>query len=180
MIRKRKSKPFGSSLFLLYQIRAEAAYLYDAVHLYAEALVACVENGGDPKNGSYIINAIKGRRYQSAMGWDNKINKKLNFPFKSFQQFSSPYWWEWRRWWKLYNPWNEIYEQSEDKPKHLRFISCRNFHNKNKSEWQHSGKIVEKKGNGTWKEIYDTEREIGSFIGDKRIWWMGIVLKLSH
>jgi guanylate cyclase, other len=50
------------------QIRAEAAYLYDAVHLYTDALINCLENRRDPRNGSDIINAIKGQRYQSAMG----------------------------------------------------------------------------------------------------------------
>lgn len=43
--------------------------MYDAVHLYADGLVNCLENGGDPKNGTEIINAIKGRSYQSAMGY---------------------------------------------------------------------------------------------------------------
>lgn len=46
----------------------EAAFLYDAVHLYADALIYCLENHRDPKNGTEIINAIKGRSYQSAMG----------------------------------------------------------------------------------------------------------------
>ncbi|KAG5673369.1 hypothetical protein PVAND_003425 [Polypedilum vanderplanki] len=58
-------KPFNKTK----QIRAEAAYLYDAVHLYADALINCLENHGDPKNGSEIINAIKGRSYHSAMGF---------------------------------------------------------------------------------------------------------------
>ncbi|XP_070503442.1 speract receptor [Chironomus tepperi] len=58
-------KPFNKAK----QIRAEAAYLYDAVHLYADALVNCLESNRDPKNGTDIINAIKGRSYQSAMGF---------------------------------------------------------------------------------------------------------------
>uniref|UniRef100_A0A182YC47 Guanylate cyclase n=1 Tax=Anopheles stephensi TaxID=30069 RepID=A0A182YC47_ANOST len=51
------------------QIRAEAAYLYDAVHLYANALMQVLLAGGSPKNGSAIIEAIKGRAYMSAMGY---------------------------------------------------------------------------------------------------------------
>ncbi|XP_055593126.1 speract receptor isoform X2 [Uranotaenia lowii] len=51
------------------QIRAEAAYLYDAVHLYANALLRVLLDGGNPKNGSAIIAAIKGRAYMSAMGY---------------------------------------------------------------------------------------------------------------
>lgn len=54
--------------FCLLQIRVEAAFLYDAVHLYADALISCLENNRDPRNGTEIINAIKGRSYQSAMG----------------------------------------------------------------------------------------------------------------
>lgn len=50
------------------KIRAEAAYLYDAVHLYANALIKILESGGNPKNGTAIINAIKGSSYLSAMG----------------------------------------------------------------------------------------------------------------
>ncbi|XP_053684582.1 receptor-type guanylate cyclase Gyc76C [Sabethes cyaneus] len=51
------------------QIRAEAAYLYDAVHLYANALLRVLLDGGNPKNGTAIIEAIKGRAYMSAMGY---------------------------------------------------------------------------------------------------------------
>lgn len=66
--------PLIQNIFILKQIRAEAAYLYDAVHLYADALVYCLENNGDPRNGTEIINAIKGRRYQSAMGYVLLLN----------------------------------------------------------------------------------------------------------
>lgn len=50
------------------QIRAEAAYLYDAVHLYAKALISVLEAGGNPRNGTAIVSAIKGRSYRSVMG----------------------------------------------------------------------------------------------------------------
>ncbi|XP_030761658.1 guanylate cyclase 32E [Sitophilus oryzae] len=50
-------------------IRAEAAYLYDAVHLYAKALMEVMDSGGEPRNGSAIIEAIKNTHYKSAMGY---------------------------------------------------------------------------------------------------------------
>jgi guanylate cyclase, other len=49
-------------------LRPEAAYLYDAVQLYAKALCDVLDGGGDPRNGSAIIESIKGRTYVSAMG----------------------------------------------------------------------------------------------------------------
>lgn len=50
------------------QISAEAAYLYDAVHLYANALLSVLDAGDRPRNGTAIVAAIKGSRYRSAMG----------------------------------------------------------------------------------------------------------------
>lgn len=50
------------------QIPAEAAYLYDAVHLYARALMRVLDNGDDPTNGTAIISSIKRCHYHSAMG----------------------------------------------------------------------------------------------------------------
>lgn len=50
------------------QISAEAAYLYDAVHLYANALIKVLKKGYNPKNGTAVIEAIKGSKYRSAMG----------------------------------------------------------------------------------------------------------------
>ncbi|XP_068148784.1 speract receptor [Drosophila tropicalis] len=57
------------------QISAEAAYLYDAVHLYANALIEVLESGDRPKNGSAIVSAIKGSRYLSAMGYHVYIDE---------------------------------------------------------------------------------------------------------
>lgn len=51
------------------QIRAEAAYLYDAVMLYASAVLETHNAGGDIRNGTAIIEKIRCRHYQSAMGW---------------------------------------------------------------------------------------------------------------
>lgn len=56
-------------VYLFYfQIRAEAAYLYDAVHLYTNALITVLAAGDNPKNGTAIVDAIKGNNYLSAMG----------------------------------------------------------------------------------------------------------------
>ncbi|XP_039964324.1 speract receptor isoform X1 [Bactrocera tryoni] len=57
------------------QISAEAAYLYDAVHLYANALIKVLEAGGKPKNGTALIAAIKGSKYLSAMGYHVYIDE---------------------------------------------------------------------------------------------------------
>lgn len=57
---------YGS--FFSTQIRVEAAYLYDAVHLYAKGLITVLKAGGSWRNGTAIIEAIKGSKYRSAMG----------------------------------------------------------------------------------------------------------------
>ncbi|XP_022917688.1 guanylate cyclase 32E [Onthophagus taurus] len=51
------------------EIGSDAAYLYDAVHIYAKALTAVMDSGGDVLNGTAIINSIKKTRYKSAMGY---------------------------------------------------------------------------------------------------------------
>ncbi|XP_066906128.1 guanylate cyclase 32E [Halyomorpha halys] len=50
-------------------IRAEAAYLYDAVQLYVQAVVEALESGEDHRNGTAIIARLKRRHYHSAMGY---------------------------------------------------------------------------------------------------------------
>jgi atrial natriuretic peptide receptor A len=55
-------------LLSVLQIRAEAAYLYDAVNLYAHAVLDLLDRSENPRNGTALINAIKGRNYRSAMG----------------------------------------------------------------------------------------------------------------
>ncbi|XP_060529938.1 guanylate cyclase 32E isoform X2 [Cylas formicarius] len=50
-------------------IRAEAAYLYDAVIVYAEALIKVMDSGSDPRNGTAIIESLKNMHYRSAMGY---------------------------------------------------------------------------------------------------------------
>ena len=50
------------------QILPEAAYLYDAVHLYAWSLNETLKSGGNPRNGTAIIGRLLNRSYFSAMG----------------------------------------------------------------------------------------------------------------
>ncbi|KAF6204393.1 hypothetical protein GE061_002734 [Apolygus lucorum] len=51
------------------QISAEAAYLYDAVVLYATAVLETHQAGGDIRNGTAIVEKMKCRHYHSAMGY---------------------------------------------------------------------------------------------------------------
>ncbi|KAI1292246.1 Guanylate cyclase 32E [Halotydeus destructor] len=53
----------------LKRIPAEAAYLYDAVFLYAKALNLSMQNGQDPKDGKTIFSYVKNQPYPSAMGY---------------------------------------------------------------------------------------------------------------
>jgi hypothetical protein len=55
-------------LLSVLQIRAEAAYLYDAVNIYAQAVLDLLDRSEDPRNGTALISAIMGRNYRSAMG----------------------------------------------------------------------------------------------------------------
>ncbi|XP_067672620.1 speract receptor-like isoform X2 [Haliotis asinina] len=57
-------------------IRPEAAYLYDAVWLYARATQEVLEKGGDINDGQAIINQIMGMTYKSALGYINRINSR--------------------------------------------------------------------------------------------------------
>lgn len=50
------------------RLRAEAAYLYDAVHVYAKALLSELREDGDPYNGTKLIRRLMGITYLSAMG----------------------------------------------------------------------------------------------------------------
>ncbi|KAK8405682.1 hypothetical protein O3P69_001881 [Scylla paramamosain] len=57
-------------------IRAEAAFLYDAVHVYARALNETLKKGGNPKNGSALVATILGTSYRSAMGYMVRMDEK--------------------------------------------------------------------------------------------------------
>jgi len=47
------------------QVPIYAAYLYDAVNVYARALEEALEKGVNPRNGSAIVERIRGRTYDS-------------------------------------------------------------------------------------------------------------------
>lgn len=51
----------------------QAAYLYDAVMIYARALTEVFENGDDPRNGSAILGRIINRSYSSVQGYDVSV-----------------------------------------------------------------------------------------------------------
>ena len=44
-------------------LRREAAYLYDAVKLYARSLREVLLDGGDPRNGTLLIQKLMKRSY---------------------------------------------------------------------------------------------------------------------
>ena len=49
--------------------------MYDAVHLYANALAKVLKSGQSARNGTAIVDAIKGSRYLSAMGYMVQIDE---------------------------------------------------------------------------------------------------------
>ena len=62
-----KQPPFndflGQYLVQILSPRREAAFLYDAVKLYAKSLKESLENGEDVFNGTRIIERLKNRSY---------------------------------------------------------------------------------------------------------------------
>ncbi|KAK2576984.1 hypothetical protein KPH14_011947 [Odynerus spinipes] len=53
----------------LRQTVPEAAYLYDAVHLYEMTLLRALDENRDPRNGREMVEALHGVHYRSAMGY---------------------------------------------------------------------------------------------------------------
>lgn len=53
------------TLLLSFQIQPEAAFLYDAVWLYARAVHEILLEGEDPKNGTLVASKLKFKTYQS-------------------------------------------------------------------------------------------------------------------
>jgi len=49
------------------QVPIYAAYLYDAVSVYARALKEALDEGIDRRNGTAIVERIKGRTYDSKL-----------------------------------------------------------------------------------------------------------------
>nr|XP_006817693.1 PREDICTED: speract receptor-like [Saccoglossus kowalevskii] len=71
-------------------IPIEAAYLYDGVMLFAKAMTDVLNDGGDPYNGTAVIEYVKGRSYESITGTlgfiDNNGNAESNFTIIARQQ----------------------------------------------------------------------------------------------
>ncbi|XP_012940370.1 receptor-type guanylate cyclase Gyc76C [Aplysia californica] len=57
-------------------IRPEAAYLYDAVLMYARVVHEIIQEGGNSRDGRGVIGRIQGRSYKSAYGYWCKINEQ--------------------------------------------------------------------------------------------------------
>ncbi|XP_059177836.1 speract receptor-like [Physella acuta] len=55
-------------------ILPEAAYLYDAVMIYAQVIHEFIQEGRDTRDGRAIIDRIRGRSYKSAFGYVSRIN----------------------------------------------------------------------------------------------------------
>lgn len=74
----------NSSSSLCLQVPIQAAYLYDAVMIYARALTEVFENNEDPRNGSAILKRIVNRSYHSVQGNDVSVRKCKKNTFFSF------------------------------------------------------------------------------------------------
>lgn len=57
-------------LAFCFQVPIQAAYLYDAVMIYARALTEVFEHNEDPRNGSAVLKRIVNRSYHSIQGYD--------------------------------------------------------------------------------------------------------------
>ncbi|XP_053204418.1 guanylate cyclase 32E-like isoform X2 [Panonychus citri] len=53
----------------LKRVPADAAYLYDAVFIYARALNECLIDGNNHRDGKLLLSYIRNRPYKSAMGY---------------------------------------------------------------------------------------------------------------
>jgi len=54
-------------VLLSLQVPIYAAYLYDAVNVYARALKEALDNDINPRNGTAIVDRIRGRMYDSKL-----------------------------------------------------------------------------------------------------------------
>jgi hypothetical protein len=75
------------------KVRPEAAYLYDAVWIYARAAHAVLNAGLDPSNGTLVMDYIKGTTYRSELDsmWSStdRLTKSSRIPTEE-QNHSSP------------------------------------------------------------------------------------------
>ncbi|XP_023312344.1 guanylate cyclase 32E [Anoplophora glabripennis] len=62
--------PYHHKIFDSISVPIQAAYLYDAVMIYARALTEVFQNNEDPRNGTAILRRIINRSYHSIQGYD--------------------------------------------------------------------------------------------------------------
>ncbi|KAJ8923190.1 hypothetical protein NQ315_001744 [Exocentrus adspersus] len=62
--------PYHHKIFDSISVPIQAAYLYDAVMIYARALTEVFQNNEDPRNGTAILHRIINRTYHSIQGYD--------------------------------------------------------------------------------------------------------------
>ncbi|KAJ8956736.1 hypothetical protein NQ318_014092, partial [Aromia moschata] len=62
--------PYHHKIFDSISVPIQAAYLYDAVMIYARALTEVFQNNEDPRNGTAILHRIVNRSYHSIQGYD--------------------------------------------------------------------------------------------------------------
>ncbi|KAK9883749.1 hypothetical protein WA026_001938 [Henosepilachna vigintioctopunctata] len=66
--------PYHHKIFDSISVPIQAAYLYDAVMIYARALTEVLKNDEDPRNGTAILRRIVNRSYHSIQGYDVYID----------------------------------------------------------------------------------------------------------
>ncbi|XP_074039726.1 guanylyl cyclase at 32E [Leptinotarsa decemlineata] len=62
--------PYHHKIFDSISVPIQAAYLYDAVLIYARALTEVFQNNEDPRNGTAVLQKIVNRSYHSIQGYD--------------------------------------------------------------------------------------------------------------
>lgn len=70
-----------------------AAYLYDAVMLYAKAAHKVIEEGGNITNGTAIIENILGSNYtgNTTLHWNEQLTTIFRIYFKNNRRFIDPF-----------------------------------------------------------------------------------------
>ncbi|XP_056019225.1 receptor-type guanylate cyclase Gyc76C-like isoform X2 [Ostrea edulis] len=113
--------PFKVNKTIEKRLRTEAAYLYDAVWLYAKTAHKILEHGGDIRNGTHIIESLINTTYKSAMGYTTKINQRGdsegNFTLLALRKEKSI--------WGLYPV--GVFRQTSDKMPDFEFYEGRNI-----------------------------------------------------
>nr|XP_022903996.1 guanylate cyclase 32E-like [Onthophagus taurus] len=67
--------PYHRKIFESINVPIHAAYLYDAVMIYARALTEIFDNHEDPRNGTAVLEKILNRSHRSIQGYDIYIDR---------------------------------------------------------------------------------------------------------